>query len=65
MVEPHSSNFGVITTNLLGVQIFRKFTVGASTVTCSDVQADLLCCCLHVANTGFTVEQIRRVFGDN
>ena len=27
MVEPHSSNFRVITTNLLGVQIFRKFTV--------------------------------------
>ena len=25
--EPHSSNFRVITTNLLGVQIFRKFTV--------------------------------------
>ena len=27
MVEPHSSNFRVITTNVLGVQIFRKFTV--------------------------------------
>ena len=27
MVEPHSSNFKVITTNFLGVQIFRKFTV--------------------------------------
>ena len=27
MVEPHSSNFRVITTNFLGVQIFRKFTV--------------------------------------
>ena len=27
MVEPHSSNFRVITTNLLGVRIFRKFTV--------------------------------------
>ena len=26
-VEPHSSNFRVITTNFLGVQIFRKFTV--------------------------------------
>ena len=26
-VEPHSSNFSVITTNFLGVQIFRKFTV--------------------------------------
>ena len=29
MVQPHSSNFRVITTNFLGVQIhvFRKFTV--------------------------------------
>ena len=26
MVEPHSSNFRVITTNYLGVRIFRKFT---------------------------------------
>ena len=29
MVEPHSSNFGVITTNVLGVRIFRKFTVSS------------------------------------
>ena len=27
MVEPHSSNFRVITANVLGVQIFRKFMV--------------------------------------
>ena len=27
MVEPHSSNFRVITTNFLGVRIFRKYTV--------------------------------------
>ena len=27
MVEPHSSNFRVITTKVLGVRIFRKFTV--------------------------------------
>ena len=27
LVEPHSSNFRVITTNFLGVRIFRKFTV--------------------------------------
>ena len=27
MVEPHSSNFRVITTNFLGVRIFRKFMV--------------------------------------
>ena len=27
MVEPHSSNFRAITTNCLGVQIFRKVTV--------------------------------------
>ena len=27
MVEPHRSNFRVIATNILGVQIFRKFTV--------------------------------------
>ena len=29
MVEPHSSNFRVITTNILGVRIFRTFTVVA------------------------------------
>ena len=27
MIEPHSSNFRVITTNLLGVRIYRKFLV--------------------------------------
>ena len=27
MVEPHSSNFRVITTNSLGVRIFRNITV--------------------------------------
>ena len=27
MVKPHISNFRVITTNVLGVRIFRKFTV--------------------------------------
>ena len=27
MVEPQSSNFRVVTTNFLGVRIFRKFTV--------------------------------------
>ena len=27
MVEAHSSNFREITTNVLGVRIFRKFTV--------------------------------------
>ena len=27
MVGSHSSNFRVVTTNFLGVQIFRKFTV--------------------------------------
>ena len=27
MVEPHSSNFRVITTKCLGVRIFRKFAV--------------------------------------
>ena len=29
MVEPHSSNFRVITTNFMGVRIFRKFTVSS------------------------------------
>ena len=32
MVEPHSSNFRVITTNILGVRIFRKFTVATCIV---------------------------------
>ena len=27
ILEPHSSNFRMITTNFLGAQIFRKFTV--------------------------------------
>ena len=27
MVDPYSSNFRVITTNCMGVQIFKKFTV--------------------------------------
>ena len=27
MIQPHSSNLRVITTNFLGVRIFRKFTV--------------------------------------
>ena len=31
MVEPHSSNFRVITTNVLGVRIFRKFIVDLKT----------------------------------
>ena len=31
MIEPHSSNFRVITTKFLGVRIFRKFTVVFST----------------------------------
>ena len=33
MVEQHSSNFRVITTNSLGVRIFRKFTVVAQVLT--------------------------------
>ena len=33
MVELHSSNFRVITTNFLGVWIFRKFTVSLTNVT--------------------------------
>ena len=32
MVEPHSSNFRVITINFLGVRIFRRFTVLLMTV---------------------------------
>ena len=32
IVEPHSSNFRVITTNFLGVRIFRKFTVLSESV---------------------------------
>ena len=32
MVEPHCSNFKVITTNNLGVRIFRKFTANRVTV---------------------------------
>ena len=35
MVEPHSSNFRVITTNFLGVWIFRKFTVYQNSSVCS------------------------------
>ena len=39
---PHSSNFWVITTNFLGVRIFRKFTV----------------IILKLERNGFTIEQI-------
>ena len=34
MVEPHSSNFRVITTKFLGVPIFRKFTVNPKIKKC-------------------------------
>ena len=34
MVEPHSSNFRVITTNFLGVRIFSKFTLPRSEFVC-------------------------------
>ena len=34
MVEPHSSNFRVITTNVLGVRIFGKFTVITVMILC-------------------------------
>ena len=37
MVEHHSSNFRVITTNFLGVRIFRKFTVLSLQTTCREV----------------------------
>ena len=35
MVEPHSSNFRVITTNVWGVRIFKKLTVIQKMVGCS------------------------------
>ena len=34
MVEPHSSTFRVITTNVLGVRIFRKFTLCLYSLVC-------------------------------
>ena len=36
MVEPHSSNFRLITTNFLSVRIFRKFTVLTDALTDAD-----------------------------
>ena len=53
MVEPHSSNFRVITTNFLGVRIFRKFTV--------DISIKSLCSCViyeSVMNLKFSDRQI-------
>ena len=38
MVEPHSSSFRVITTNILGVRIFRKFTVNLDHLATSCLQ---------------------------
>ena len=41
MVEPHSSNFRVITTNFLGVRLCRKFTVSKdrhAMVVCSEIE---------------------------
>ena len=35
MVEPHSSNFRVITTNFFSVRIFRKFTVSGDMGICT------------------------------
>ena len=32
MEEPHSSNFRVITTNFLGIPIFRKFTISQTLI---------------------------------
>ena len=32
LLEPHSSNFRVTTTNILGVRVFRKFTVAHAQV---------------------------------
>ena len=42
VVEPHISNFRVITTNLLGVRMFRKFMVLHWRVWCSSVYYKLL-----------------------
>ena len=60
MVEPHSSKFRVITTNFLGVRIFRKFTV----ITLSAALAVSYNKVLLVL-TYYPVEQIKWVFGDN
>ena len=49
MVEPHSSNFRVITTNYLGVRIFRNFTVW--TMVCTD---NWFFFCFSFPNFGFT-----------
>ena len=47
MVEPHSSNFRVIVTNVLGVLIFKDFTVivfnvmSSALIVCDNLQSDL------------------------
>ena len=46
MVEPHSSNFRVITTNVLGVRIFRKFTVNV-------IVCPLSCLTFYSFNLGY------------
>ena len=44
MVEPHSSNFRMITTNFLCVQIFKKFTVVLTCAAILDLQQQGVLC---------------------
>ena len=57
MVEPHSSNFRVITPNVLGVQIFRKFTVNTGT---PEIIAVII---LKFKQGGFSIQQLPDVGG--
>ena len=46
MEEPHSSNFRVITTNVLGVRIFRKFMVDTKSCFSLYLHKNSECFCL-------------------
>ena len=63
MVEPHNSNFRVITTNFLGVWIFRKFTVFSACPTNTyDYNCTGTCDCL-AANTKNPTQTCYRTTG--
>ena len=59
MVEPHRSNFRVITTNVLGVRIFRKFTVNGR-IYCLQFRVNRRFCniCLHYTAESLLLDDV-------
>ena len=64
MVEPHSSKFRVITTNILGVRIFRKFTLFRVSSLYANVISSMVTCnhfCLLVISIIFVFTVIKTI----